>query len=246
MSTFSSTKLSTGAAGHLPDRRQDRRETPSPGRSESSLAADHARFGQAGPLHGSAPDGGATDFLDLFVGVEHAAASLSLCQPWSAHKAHRLGLIHDVVPAYKDADGRFVPNPFCVTERYLDEMGRIVHGEWKGGAEKERAKQIAAGCTLDLSRLDDAVARLVTGLLHTFPDCTRKTLESLRKKKLEHWYKNGESSRSWLSLNMNTEALAGFNAFHHGEREQREIDFVALRRRLAEGRSFRRRSTFCA
>ena len=49
-----------------------------------SVAGDHARFGQAGPIHGSAPDGGATDFLHLFVGVSHAAESLSLCQPWSA------------------------------------------------------------------------------------------------------------------------------------------------------------------
>ena len=30
-----------------------------------SVAQDLARFGQAGPKHGSAPDGGATDFLPL-------------------------------------------------------------------------------------------------------------------------------------------------------------------------------------
>ncbi|MFL5407432.1 MAG: enoyl-CoA hydratase-related protein, partial [Myxococcales bacterium] len=33
-----------------------------------SVAGDHASFGQAGPVHGSAPDGGSTDFLDLYVG----------------------------------------------------------------------------------------------------------------------------------------------------------------------------------
>jgi len=33
-----------------------------------SIAADTARFGQAGPKHGSAPDGGSTDFLPLYVG----------------------------------------------------------------------------------------------------------------------------------------------------------------------------------
>ncbi|MEE9311758.1 MAG: enoyl-CoA hydratase-related protein, partial [Planctomycetota bacterium] len=33
-----------------------------------SIAVDTARFGQAGPKHGSAPDGGSTDFLPLMVG----------------------------------------------------------------------------------------------------------------------------------------------------------------------------------
>ena len=78
----------------------------------------------------------------------------------------------------------------------------------------------------------------MTRLLHTFPDCTRKTLESLRKKKLEHWLANSETNRSWLSLNMATEAAAGFPAFHYGERGEREIDFVALRRAVAEGARF--------
>ena len=33
-----------------------------------TIAADTATFGQAGPRHGSAPDGGSTDFLPLYVG----------------------------------------------------------------------------------------------------------------------------------------------------------------------------------
>ena len=37
-----------------------------------SVAADTARFGQAGPKHGSAPDGGSTDFLPGYVGFAHA------------------------------------------------------------------------------------------------------------------------------------------------------------------------------
>jgi 6-oxo-cyclohex-1-ene-carbonyl-CoA hydrolase len=38
-----------------------------------------------------------------------------------------------------------------------------------------------------------------------------------------------------LALNMMTEANAGFRAFHYGTRQQREVDFVRLRQRLAEG-----------
>jgi hypothetical protein len=37
---------------------------------------------------------------------------------------------------------------------------------------------------------------------------------------------------------MNVEAAAGFPAFHFGEKPEREIDFVRLRRRLAEGARF--------
>ncbi len=203
-----------------------------------SVAADHARFGQAGPVHGSAPDGGSTDFLHLYVGWARAAESLTLCEPWTAHKAYALGLINEVVPAHKGPDGTFVPNPRVITNRYTDEQGRIVYGDMKTGAALAAGKAEAERCTIDLGPLDVAVDRLVTKLLYTFPDCTRRTLESLRKKKLEHWLRNSESSRSWLALNMNTEAAAGFPAFHFGERGEREIDFVLLRRRLAEGARF--------
>ncbi|MFI5370820.1 MAG: 6-oxocyclohex-1-ene-1-carbonyl-CoA hydratase [Candidatus Eisenbacteria bacterium] len=203
-----------------------------------SIAGDHARFGQAGPVHGSAPDGGSTDFLHLYVGYARAAESLVLCQPWSAHQALRLGLVNEITPVYRATDGRWLPNPHAITDRWTDEQGRIVFGEWKTGDAMTEAKTVTAGCSLDLSRLDAAVDRLVTQLLHTFPDCTRKTLESLRKKKLEHWYANSESNRSWLALNMSTEAAAGFPAFHFGDRDEREIDFARLRRRLAEGARF--------
>jgi 6-oxo-cyclohex-1-ene-carbonyl-CoA hydrolase len=203
-----------------------------------SVAGDHARFGQAGPVHGSAPDGGSTDFLDEYVGYANAAESLVLCEPWSAHKAQRIGLINEAVPVHRAADGGFIPNPFVVTDRFTDEYGRIVHGEWKTGPDRDRAKELAAKCTIDLCELDRAVDRLTTKLCYTFPDCTRKTLESLRKKKLSHWYANSETNRSWLALNMNTEAAAGFSAFAFGDKTEREIDFVALRQKLARGARF--------
>jgi 6-oxo-cyclohex-1-ene-carbonyl-CoA hydrolase len=200
-----------------------------------TVAGDHATFGQAGPRHGSAPDGGATDFLDLFVGWARAVESLVLCEPWSAYEALRLGLVNEVVPVYRDRAGEWVPNPEVTTDRWLDETGRIVYGERKEGAALAAARARLQECVVDLSRLDEAVERLVTRLLHTFPDCTRKTLESVRKKKLACWQQNAEGNRSWLALNMATEASAGFPAFHFGERGAREVDFVALRRRLAAG-----------
>ena len=200
-----------------------------------SVAGDHARFGQAGPKHGSAPDDGSTDFLDQYVGFARAAESLVFCEPWSAHKAMRLNLINEIVAVHKQADGTFIANPFAITDRWIDDRGRIVYGEWKEGADKDAAKALAAKCTIDLDPLDAACERLVTKLLYTFPDCTRKTLESVRKKKLAHWQQNSESNRSWLALNMGTEAAAGFPAFHYGDRNEREIDFVKYRQLLAEG-----------
>ncbi|MCC6994657.1 MAG: 6-oxocyclohex-1-ene-1-carbonyl-CoA hydratase [Deltaproteobacteria bacterium] len=199
-----------------------------------SVASDLARFGQAGPRHGSAPDGGSTDFLHLYVGIEQAMVSCVTCEPWSAHKAQRLGLLSEVVPALK-LDGQYVANPL-VDLRTVDDQGRSCFGDYKTGEAYARGKADLERGSVDLGELDRAVDRLATRMLHTFPECSIQTIESLRKKKLEHWDKNRESSRAWLALNMLTEARAGFTAFEMGGK--REIDFVALRRDLAEGKNW--------
>jgi 6-oxo-cyclohex-1-ene-carbonyl-CoA hydrolase len=199
-----------------------------------TLAQDLAVFGQAGPRHGSAPDGGSTDFLPLFVGVEAAMESCTLCETWSAHKAKRLGLITRVVPALK-VDGALVPNPLVETSRWLDDFGETVHGEFKVGAARQEGKALLERGEVDLSRLDAAVDELAYKLAMTFPGCLSKTLESVRKHKLEHWDRNKESNRAWLGLNMMTEARTGFRAFNEGTKACREADFLLLRRRLAEG-----------
>jgi 6-oxo-cyclohex-1-ene-carbonyl-CoA hydrolase len=67
------------------------------------------------------------------------------------------------------------------------------------------------------------------------PGCLSKTVESVRKHKLEHWNRNRESNRAWLALNMTSEGRLGFRAFHEGPKERREADFTELRRRIAEG-----------
>ncbi len=198
-----------------------------------SIAADTAVFGQAGPRHGSAPDGGSTDFLPLYVGFARAMESCTLCEMWSAYEAHRIGLINEVVPVLKE-NGEWVANPRVITDRWL-EHGAVVYGDFVSGAEMKAAAERLKTCETDMSRLDETVERLTWKLANTVPDCLTKTIESVRKHKLEHWHRNRESNRAWLSLNMNTEAKAGFRAFHRGERDEREIDFLELRRRLAAG-----------
>ena len=202
-----------------------------------SVAQDLARFGQAGPKHGSAPIGGATDFLPVMVGAERAMAACVLCEPFSAHKAYQMGILSDIVPALK-IDGQFVANPMVETQRQLDEFGRFVYGEPKTGAAAKEGKALLARGTVDLSLLDAKVDELCAKILLTFPDCTTRTLEELRKPKLEAWNRNKEDSRSWLALNMMTEARAGFTAFNEGTKDDREIDFVLLRQKLAAGQSW--------
>jgi 6-oxo-cyclohex-1-ene-carbonyl-CoA hydrolase len=200
-----------------------------------TIAQDLANFGQAGPKHGSAAIGGATDFLPVMIGCEQAMVSGTLCEPFSAHKASRLGIISGLVPALK-VDGKFVPNPTVITDRMLDEYGRIVHGEFKSGdAYKEGLARIRAA-EIDLGPLDRMVEELCAKLLETFPECMTKSLEELRKPKLDAWNRNKENSRAWLALNMMNEARAGFRAFNEGTKETgREIDFVKLRQGLAKG-----------
>lgn len=199
-----------------------------------SIAHDLARFGQAGPKHGSAPLGGATDFLPVMLGCEQAMVSGILCEPWSAHKAQRLGIISDLVPALK-IGGEFIANPLVETTRFLDDYGRIVQGETKTGDDLKAGKKLVAEGTIDLSLLDEAVEQLCAKFIYMFPDCLTKTLEELRKPKLNAWNANKENSRAWLALNMMTEARAGFRAFNEPVGKDREIDFVALRRALAAG-----------
>jgi len=200
-----------------------------------TITQDLANFGQAGPKHGSAAIGGATDFLPLMIGAEQAMVSGTLCEPFSAHKAYRLGIASNLVPALK-VDGKFVANPMVITDRFLDEYGRIVHGEFKTGADFGAGKALFKNGKVDLSLLDEAVEAMCSKLLLTFPDCMTKSLEELRKPKLEAWNRNHEDSRAWLALNMMTEARAGFRAFNEGTRETgREIDFVELRQALAKG-----------
>lgn len=199
-----------------------------------SVAVDTAVFGQAGPKHGSAPDGGSTDFLPLYVGFSRAMESAVLCELWSAHRALFYGLINQIVPVYR-IDGKWIPNPLVVTDRMVDEFGNIVFGEFKTGDAADAARATLGNAQLDLSRLDAAVEALCTRLLMLMPDCTSKTVNGIRKHKQKHWDLNAITNREWLALNMMTEARAGFQAFNDGPRGHREVDFIKLRQMLAAG-----------
>ena len=178
---------------------------------------------------------GSTDFLPVMIGCEQAMNSGVLCESFTAQKALRLGILTDIVPGLK-VDGSYIANPLVETRMISDEWGRILHGEMKEGEALEEGKALVKRGEMDLGALDDKVEELCGKLLLTFPDCTTKSVEELRKPKLNAWNMNKENSRAWLGGNMMTEANLGFRAFNEGDRDVgREVDFALLRKELAEG-----------
>src|ERR1700740_1227753 len=64
-----------------------------------SIAAEHARFGQAGPRVGSFDAGFGTGYLARVVGEKRAREIWFLCRRYSAEQAEKWGLVNKVVPA---------------------------------------------------------------------------------------------------------------------------------------------------
>ena len=199
-----------------------------------TLSADTAVFGQAGPRHGSAPDGGATDFLPWYLGIEDAMWSCVSCEMWSAYKMKRLGFVSKVVPVLKK-DGRFLRNPLVITDRWIED-GEIVYGEPVTGEAAKKAKEMLAGTTTDFSLLDAAVDDVLWRFTNLFPGCLIKSVESVRLKKKFFWDQAKVINRHWLAANMMGEALLGFHAFNTRKLTGKDvIDFIEYRRRIADG-----------
>jgi len=200
-----------------------------------TVASDLALFGQAGPRHGSAPDGGSTDFLPWMLSIEDAVWNCISCELWSAYKIKLKGLITKVVPALK-IDGEFVRNPLVITDEYLAD-GEIVYGELRTGEAAKQAKALLKSGTTDLSRLDTEVAAIIWKLTNLFPGCVIKSLDGIRAKKKFFWDQAKLPNRHWLAANMAGEAFLGFNAFNTKKITGRDtIDFVRFRQLIAAGR----------
>ena len=199
-----------------------------------TVASDLAVLGQAGPRHGSAPDGGSTDFLPWFLSVEDAMWNCISCEMWSAYKMKLKGLVTEVVPVLK-ADGSFLRNPLVVTDRFV-ENGEIVYGEFKKGEEARAARQIIKETPVDLELLDRAVSDIVWRFANLFPGCLQKSIDGIRAKKKFFWDQAKLANRHWLAANMSGEAFLGFTAFNTRKMTGVDtIDFITYRRLLAEG-----------
>jgi 6-oxo-cyclohex-1-ene-carbonyl-CoA hydrolase len=199
-----------------------------------TVAADTAFFGQAGPRHGSSPDGGSTDFLPWFLSIEDAMWNCVSCEMWSAYKMKRLGLISRVAPVIRK-DGKFIRNPAVVTDRYVDD-GDIVYGEFARGEEGKKAREFLKTAEIDFEALDKAVDETIWKFTNLFPGCLIKAMDSIRAKKKFFWDQQKNYNRHWLSVNMMTEAYLGFNAFNSRKTTGKDvIDFVKYRQKIAQG-----------
>jgi 6-oxo-cyclohex-1-ene-carbonyl-CoA hydrolase len=201
-----------------------------------ALAADTAIFGRAGPRHGSAPDGGSSDFLPWFLSIEDAIWNCVSCELWSAYKMKRLGLISQVVPVIKQ-DDTFIKNPAVIIDRYVDD-GEIVFGEFVRGDEGKKAREFLKTATIDFALLDKAVNGVIWKFTNLFPGCLIKSLDSVRAKKKFFWDMAKNYNRHWLAVNMMTEAFMGFQAFNTKKvTGQDVIDFIRYRQLIAEGKT---------
>jgi len=200
-----------------------------------ALSSDLALYGQAGPRHGSAPDGGSTDFLPWYLTIEDAMYNCISCELWSAYKMKRLGLITKVVPVLKE-NGTFIRNPMVVIDEWVD-GGEIVYGELKSGPDLKAAKDRVKSLRVDFELLDREIDVMAWKFTNLFPNFLMKSIDGIRMKKKYFWDQCKIPNRHWLAANMATEAYLGFNAFNSKKITGKDvIDFVAYRRLAAEGK----------
>ncbi len=205
--------------------------------ADLTVTSDMAVFGQAGPKHGSAPDGGATDFLPWFLNMEDAMYNCISCESWSAYKMKAKNLVTAVTPVLMQ-DGRWVRNPLVRTDTYVED-GEIVYGEPVAADRRQAAKDLIAQCKTDFAKLDKAVNDLVWKFTNLFPACLMKSIDGIRAKKKFFWDQMKFANRHWLAANMNHEAWLGFSAFDSRKATGTAvIDFVKYRQLVAQGKLF--------
>ncbi|WP_332674166.1 6-oxocyclohex-1-ene-1-carbonyl-CoA hydratase [Aromatoleum sp.] len=205
--------------------------------TDITITSDMAVFGQAGPKHGSAPDGGSTDFLPWMLNMEDAMYNCISCEPWSAYKMKSKNLVTKVVPVLKK-DGEWVRNPLVRTDAFVDD-GELVYGESVAADKAKAAKELIAQCTTDFSKLDAEVNALVWKFANLFPGCLIKSIDGIRGKKKFFWDQMKLANRHWLAANMNHEAYLGFTAFNNKKATGKDvIDFIKYRQLVAEGAVF--------
>ena len=202
-----------------------------------TLASDLAIFGQAGPRHGSAPDGGSSDFLPWMLSNEDAMWNCVSCEMWSAYKMKAKNLISKAVPVLK-IDGEWVRNPQIVTDKYVED-GEIVYGEFKKGDALKEARALVREhqANADFELLDKEIDKIIWTFANLFPGCLIKSIDGIRMKKKYFWDIAKNGNRHWLAANMSGEAFLGFGAFNTKKiTGQDTIDFIKFRQNVADSR----------
>ncbi len=199
-----------------------------------AISSDLAVFGQAGPKHGSAPDGGSTDFLPWYLSMEDAMWNCVSCEMWSAYKMKQKNLISKCAPVLK-VDGKWVRNPMVITDRFVED-GEIVYGEFKQGSELKEAKAFVKQHqpNADFELLDKEIEKIIWTFANLFPGCLIKSMDSIRAKKKFFWDYSKHYNRHWLAANMGGEAFLGFGAFNTRKMTGKDtVDFLKFRQNIA-------------
>lgn len=200
-----------------------------------AVTSDLAIFGQAGPKHGSAPVGGASDFLPWYLSAEDAMWNCVSCEMWSAYKMKMKNLVSKVVPVLK-VDGKWVRNPTVIWDKYVED-GEIVYGESKTGEELAKGRELLKKhqANADFELLDKEVQNIVWKFANLFPGCLIKSIDSIRQKKKFFWDTTKNDHRHWLAANMSGEAFLGFGAFNTKKITGKDVvDFLKFRQNIAE------------
>ncbi len=204
-----------------------------------SISSDLAIFGQAGPRHGSAPDGGSSDFLPWYLGIEDAMWNCVSCEMWSAYKMKTKSLISKCLPVLK-VDGKWIRNPMIITDRYVED-GEIVYGEFKKGDELKEARALVREhqANADFELLDKEVDKIIWTFSNLFPGCLIKSIDGIRMKKKYFWDMCKNGNRHWLAANMGGEAFLGFGAFNTKKITGKDtIDFIKFRQNIAKSKTW--------
>jgi len=200
-----------------------------------AISSDLAIFGQAGPKHGSAPVGGASDFLPWYLSIEDAMWNCVSCEMWSAYKMKAKNLISKCVPVLK-IDGKWMRNPMIITDKYVED-GEIVYGEYKKGDALKEARELVKvhQPNADFELLDKEVNKIAWTFANLFPGCLIESVDSIRQKKKFFWDTMKNSHRHWLAANMGGEAFLGFGAFNTKKiTGQDTVDFIKFRQNIAD------------
>lgn len=166
---------------------------------------------------------------------EDAIYNATSCDQWSAYKLYRKNYIHKVVPVLRQND-EWIRNPEVITDRWLDESGEIVYGEWKSDEERKKGKEQAKALPRDLSLLDKAVEELAWLYANRFPMSTSMALSLVRDWK-RWWYSmRWQSVGHWWNAAVYGEYDMGMTSFHTRKKTGKDTpDFIKYRQMLAKG-----------
>lgn len=144
-----------------------------------SVAAEHARFGQAGPRVGSFDAGFGSAYLARVVGEKRAREIWFLCRQYDAATAERWGLVNSVVPlsalrsevrryadqilALSPTALRFLKQSFNADSEHLAGIGQLafsgLHAFQEGAEAREGLEAFAHKRAPDFGRFRGSVSR---------------------------------------------------------------------------------------